>query len=84
MGHFSPMYSFRVAWGSPFLSRKNSNRDTLSFYDWSIWHRLASGYPHMLKLREELLFVEEDRLQGRCGCTIDELDSYLDDIIVGA
>lgn len=38
----------------------------------------------MLKLREELLFVEEDRLQGRCGCTIDELDSYLDDIIVGA
>ena len=38
----------------------------------------------MLKLREELLFVEEDRLQGRCGCTIEELDSYLDDIIVGA
>jgi len=35
----------------------------------------------MLKLREELLAVEEDRSQGRNGCTIDELDAYLDDII---
>ena len=35
----------------------------------------------MLKLREELLAVEEDRSQGRAGCTIDELDAYLDDII---
>lgn len=35
----------------------------------------------MLKLREELLAVEEDRSQGRNGCTIDELDDYLDDII---
>ena len=35
----------------------------------------------MLRLREELLSVEEDRLAGRTGCTLDELDSYLDDII---
>lgn len=35
----------------------------------------------MLKLREELLAVEEDRLAGRKGCTLDELDSYLDEII---
>jgi prevent-host-death family protein len=35
----------------------------------------------MLKLREELLAVEEDRLAGRMGCTPDELDSYLDSII---
>lgn len=35
----------------------------------------------MLKLREELLSVEEDRIAGRKGYTIDELDSYLDDII---
>lgn len=35
----------------------------------------------MLKLREELLAVEEDRLTGRMGCTPDELDSYLDSII---
>jgi prevent-host-death family protein len=35
----------------------------------------------MLKLREELLAVEEDRLAGRVGCTPNELDKYLDSII---
>ena len=35
----------------------------------------------MLKLREELLAVEEDRLAGRAGTTPDELDSYLEGII---
>jgi PHD/YefM family antitoxin component YafN of YafNO toxin-antitoxin module len=35
----------------------------------------------MLKLREELLTVEEGRLAGRMGCTPDELDIYLDSII---
>lgn len=35
----------------------------------------------MLKLREELLAVEEDRMAGRKGYTLDELDSYLDDVI---
>lgn len=35
----------------------------------------------MLKLREELLAVEEDRMTGRMGCTPDELNAYLDDII---
>ena len=35
----------------------------------------------MLKLREELLAVEEDRIAGRNGCTLDEFDAYLDDII---
>lgn len=35
----------------------------------------------MLKLREELLAVEEDRMAGRCGCTVDELDAYFDDVI---
>jgi PHD/YefM family antitoxin component YafN of YafNO toxin-antitoxin module len=35
----------------------------------------------MLKLREELLAIEEDRLAGRTGVTLDELDSYLEDII---
>ena len=35
----------------------------------------------MLKLREELLAVEEDRLAGHMGSTPDELDSYLDSII---
>lgn len=35
----------------------------------------------MFKLREELLAVEEDRLAGRAGITLDELDSDLDSII---
>jgi prevent-host-death family protein len=34
----------------------------------------------MLKLREELLSVEEDRLAGRVGYAPDELDSYLDSV----
>ncbi|GHS90280.1 prevent-host-death protein [Synergistales bacterium] len=35
----------------------------------------------MLKLREELLTVEEDRAAGREGCSPDELEEYLDGII---
>ena len=38
----------------------------------------------MLKLREELLAVEETRISGRTGCTLDELDTFLDDVIEGA
>ncbi|MEB3103032.1 type II toxin-antitoxin system Phd/YefM family antitoxin [Ferviditalea candida] len=37
----------------------------------------------MLKLREELLAVEEDRMAGRTGVTPDELDDYLENIIAG-
>lgn len=36
-----------------------------------------------LKLREELLAVEQDRLAGRMGCTPEKLDKYLDGIIDG-
>lgn len=35
----------------------------------------------MLLLREDLLAVEEDRAAGRTGCTLDELDSFLDGIL---
>ena len=35
----------------------------------------------MLRLREELLAVEEDRAAGRLGVTPDELESFLDGII---
>ncbi len=35
----------------------------------------------MLRLREELLAVEEDRLAGRAGVTPNQLDSYLESII---
>jgi PHD/YefM family antitoxin component YafN of YafNO toxin-antitoxin module len=35
----------------------------------------------MLKLREELVAVEEDRLSGRTGITPDELSTHLESII---
>ncbi len=35
----------------------------------------------MLKLRENLLAVEEDRAAGRVGCSVDELDSFLENIL---
>lgn len=35
----------------------------------------------MLKLREELLAVEEDRMSGRVGCDLAELEQYLDRLI---
>ena len=35
----------------------------------------------MLTLREQLLSVEEDRLAGRAGSTIDELDHFLDAVL---
>ena len=35
----------------------------------------------MLKLRENLLAVEEDRAMGRRGRTIDELERFLDGIL---
>ena len=37
----------------------------------------------MLKLSEESLSIEEDRVSGRKGCGLDELDEYLDGIIAG-
>lgn len=35
----------------------------------------------MLELREELLALEEDRAAGRTGISLDELDTYIDEII---
>ena len=35
----------------------------------------------MLELRENLLDVEEDRAMGRKGCTIEELEHFLDGIL---
>ena len=31
--------------------------------------------------REKMLKLEEDRMAGRTGCTLDELDAYLDEVI---
>lgn len=35
----------------------------------------------MMKLREELLAVEEERMEGRNGCTLEEQDAHLENVI---
>ena len=62
--------------GEPVFLTKNGEGD-LVVMDIETYNRREK----MLKLREELLAVEEDRIAGRNGCTLDELDAYLDDAI---
>lgn len=62
--------------GEPIFLTKNSEGD-LVVMDIEAFARREK----MLKLREELLAVEEDRLAGRTGVTPDELDSYLESIL---
>ncbi|TZE80668.1 type II toxin-antitoxin system Phd/YefM family antitoxin [Calorimonas adulescens] len=62
--------------GEPIFLTKNSEGD-LVVMDIEAFARREK----MLKLREELLAVEEDRLAGRTGVTPDELDSYLENIL---
>ncbi|MBC5662152.1 toxin-antitoxin system, antitoxin component, PHD family protein [Coprococcus eutactus] len=42
---------------------------------------IYNRWEKMLKLREELLAVDEDRMAGRKGYMLDELDVYLDNVI---
>ncbi|WP_293728891.1 type II toxin-antitoxin system Phd/YefM family antitoxin [uncultured Phascolarctobacterium sp.] len=37
----------------------------------------------MLRLREELLSVEEERLSGKAGYSVDELEQYLASVVEG-
>ncbi len=62
--------------GEPIYLTKNGEGD-LVVMDIESFNRREQ----MLKLREELLTVEEDRLAGNAGCTLDELDEYLDSVI---
>ena len=62
----------------PVYLTKNGEGD-LVVMDITTFHRREK----MLELREELLAVEEDRLQGRIGCTVDELDTFLGAVIEG-
>ena len=45
---------------------------------------MKQSHEKMLMLREELLAVEEDRLAGHAGVKPEELDSYLENIIIEA
>lgn len=35
----------------------------------------------MLELKKALLSIEEDRAAGKSGCTLDEFETYLNDVI---
>ena len=60
----------------PIFLTKNGEGD-LVVMDIEMYHRREK----MLQLREELLSIEEDRIAGRSGCSLDELDAYLDEVI---
>ena len=62
--------------GEPVYLTKNGEGDLVVMDIDTFVHR-----EKMLKLREELLAVGEDRLAGRAGTTPNELDSYLESII---
>lgn len=62
--------------GEPVFLTKNGEGD-LVVMDIEVFTRREK----MLKLREELLAVEEDRIAGRMGSMPDELDNYLESII---
>jgi hypothetical protein len=49
--------------------------------DLSSWTSVLPAREKMLELRERLLAVEEDRQAGQHGCSVDELDSYLSEVI---
>lgn len=57
---------------APVFLTKNGEGD-LVVMDMDTFHRREK----MLQLRERLISVEEDRLAGRNGCSIDELDALL-------
>lgn len=65
--------------GEPVFLTKNGEGDLVVMDIETYNHR-----EKMLKLRAELLAVEEDRLEGRTGCTLDELDAYLETVIAEA
>ena len=62
--------------GEPVFLTKNGEGD-LVVMDIGTYNRREK----MLKLREELLAVNEDRLFGNTGCDVDDLENYLDEII---
>lgn len=65
--------------GEPVFLTKNGEGDAVVM-DIATYERREK----MLKLKEELLAVEEERLRGVKGYTLDELEEYLDNIIAEA
>lgn len=60
----------------PIFLTKNGEGD-LVVMDIDTYHRFSK----MISLREELLTAEEERLWGKEGTSLDELEGFLDSII---
>ena len=74
--NYNDISNFCKTTGEPVYLTKNGEGD-LVVMDIEAFSRREK----MLKLREELLAVEKDRMAGRNGCTLDELDVFLDNVI---
>ena len=74
--NYNEIAALRKTSGEPVYLTKNGEGD-LVVMDIDTFTRREK----MLKLREELLAVEEDRIAGRTGITPDELGGYLESII---
>ncbi|OXM13943.1 type II toxin-antitoxin system prevent-host-death family antitoxin [Paenibacillus herberti] len=74
--HYNEIADLCKASGEPVYLTKNGEGD-LVVMDIEAFSRREK----MLRLREELLAVQEDRLAGHAGVTPDELDNKLDRII---
>lgn len=60
----------------PIFLTKNGERD-LVVMDIETYNRREK----MISLREKLLSIEEDRIEGRNGCSVDDLEIFLDGLI---
>ena len=70
-----PSFSAKQTKGPIFLT-KNGEGD-LVVMDIETYNRREK----MISLREKLLSIEEDRIEGRNGCSVDDLEIFLDGLI---
>ncbi|MCD8006581.1 MAG: type II toxin-antitoxin system Phd/YefM family antitoxin [Oscillospiraceae bacterium] len=54
----------------------NNGEEELVVMDYNSYRRKK-----MQELQQELLEIEKERLNGNEGCTLDELEAYLDEVI---
>ncbi len=77
--NYNDISNFCKATGEPVYLTKNGEGD-LVVMDIEAFARREK----MLKLREELIAAEEDRIIGKKGYSINELHEILEDAILGA
>lgn len=67
------------------VTRKGEKNVVLiSFEEYNLLKKTFSEFEKLFNIKEELLAAEKDRCSGIPGCTVSELDCYLDKIIAEA